>query len=273
MYVLGVDCGATNLRVGIVEEKGNVIAFEKGPSPLKNQPEKFAQKIKETTDSLLKGAGLLERDISGIGLGVPGPIDFARGEILRSSNLGNEQPIGFKHQFELLFDSKIYFDRDTNMALRGEAWLGAAADSLDVVMLSLGTGVGGAVLMNGQLQRGSEGAAGEIGHMFIEVKDCDSVPRCGLGHRGCLESFIQSAHDLPEVSQYLGIALANIVDILNPEKIVIGGGMILQGDFLPEAVKIMKEKGVKPPVDEVIVQYTKLGDLSGVIGAAKMALG
>ncbi len=273
MYVLGVDCGATNMRVGIVDEQGNVLAFEKVPSPLKSEPEKFAHKIKEITQTLLKGTELLERDIDRIGLGVPGPIDFEKGEILRSSNLGNQQPINFKHQLELLFDSKIYFDRDTNVALRGEAWLGAAADSLNVVMLTLGTGVGGAIIINGQLQQGSEGMAGEIGHMFIEVENCDFVPKCGLGHKGCLESFIKSAQNLSEISRYLGIALVNIVDILNPEKIIVGGGMIMEGDFLPGAVKVMKEKGIQPSADQVIVQYTKLGDLSGVIGAAKMALG
>src|SRR5205823_4423268 len=134
------------------------------------------------------------------------------------------------------------------IALIGEIWKGAAVDSKNVVMLTLGTGVGGAIMTDGKIQHGSTGMAGEIGHILLQVNDAENSPVCGLGHHGCLEGLIKSAKDLHTLSLYLGIGLANIVDMLNPQKIIIGGGMIMQGDFLPEAINIMKEKGVKPAV-------------------------
>lgn len=273
MYYLGIDSGATNLRVGIVDNAGSVAAFEKTHTPLRNDPDSFGQKVRHITDNLLKGTNLVESQIEGIGVGVPGPIDFEKGEILLSSNLANQKPIQLKHQLEALFNSKVYIDQDTSTALRGENWVGAGADSQDVVMLTLGTGVGAAVLLNGQIQ---DGVASEFGHSYIEMAEAKyqtgGLPVCGLGHKGCFESYIKSAKDIKELGVYLGFGLANLVDIFKPQKIIIGGGMVKQGDFLPEAIKVMGERGVKPAVDQVIVQYTQLGDLSGVIGAAKLAM-
>lgn len=271
MYVIGIDCGATHLRIGIVDQDGKIIGFEKSHSPLRNEPDQFGAKIKELSKKLFEETHFVESEIEAIGVGVPGPIDFDRGLILTSSNLKNSEPIDFKHQIEALNSNKVYIDRDTDIALKGEVWKGAAIDSKNVVMLTLGTGVGGAIMIDGKLQKGSSGMGGEIGHIILQVNDAPDLPVCGLGHHGCLEGFIKSAEDIHQVGLYLGIGLANIVDMLNPQKIIIGGGMIMQGDFLPEAIQTMKEKGVKPAVDEVIVEYSKLGDLAGVVGAAKLA--
>src|SRR5216684_606001 len=118
MYYLGIDSGATNLRVGIVDEKGSVIAFEKTHTPLRTDPDNFGKQVKHITENLLKGANLTESVIEGIGIGVPGPLDLEKGEILVSSNLDNQQPIKLRHQIEPLFNSKIYIDKDANVALR-----------------------------------------------------------------------------------------------------------------------------------------------------------
>src|SRR5581483_4608819 len=104
MYYLGIDSGATNLRVGIVDEKGSVIGFEKTHTPLRNDSENFASAVKHITENLLKGANLVESQIEGIGIGTPGPIDFEKGEILPSANLNNHEPIKLKYQFEMLFN-------------------------------------------------------------------------------------------------------------------------------------------------------------------------
>lgn len=269
---LGIDCGASNLRLGIVDEKGNLQTSKKLPSPLRHEPEKFAQIVKDQ----VRGQAF-----DGIGIGVPGPLDFKKGLILPSSNLGNITPILIKHQFERLFDGKIYLDRDSNLALLGEAWVGAAKGLKNVVMLTLGTGVGGAIMIDGSLERGGEGQAGEIGHTYIEISNVkyqmSNMPTCGLGHEGCLEAMINSAKDLDELATYLGYGLANIVDVLSPEKIIIGGGKVLglsadwRRNFLRNAVKVMKQKGMKPAVDNVKVSYAKLGEWSGVYGAVKYA--
>lgn len=272
---LGIDCGATNLRIGVFDEQGNLLNKWKIPSPLKSQPEKLADIVKEQIGDI---------QVQSIGIGVPGPLDLENGSILQSPNLGNQQPIKITSQFDSVFSEqssralrhiKIYLDRDTNVALLGEAWKGGAVGLKDVVMLTLGSGVGGAIMINGEIEHGESGKAGELGHMIIGGNGI-----CGLGHKGCLEGMINSTQDLDEMGTYLGLGLANIVDIFNPEKIIIGGGKInyglpagRQGDFLTKAVEIMKEKGMKPAVDEVLVEYAKLKDDSGLFGAAKLVIG
>lgn len=288
---LGIDCGATNLRFGILSEEGELISSKKLPSPLKYNPEKLPDIVKAQLGGFLG-------QIEAIGLGVPGPLDLTKGLILPSSNIGNLVSIPIVKKFELVFNLKIYLGRDTNLALLGEAWKGAVVGCKDVVMLTLGSGVGGAMMVEGKLEEGASGKAGEIGHMFLQIP-CEtsartdssslvsgalageshslqflptssSLPRCGLGHQGCFEALINSAKDLDELGTYLGYGLANIADIFNPQKIIIGGGKVKAGDFLPKAIEIMKEVGVKPNVDEVVVEYAKLGEWSGIYGAARL---
>lgn len=307
MYYLGIDCGGTNLRVGLVTDEGDLTQKWKIPSPLKTNPQSLAEVVR----------GLVsEETFEAIGIGVPGPLDLEKGLILPSSNLGNKEPINLQSQFDSM-SKKTYLDRDTVVALMGEAWKGAAVGVKNVVMLTLGTGVGGAIMVNGEIDRGESGKAGEIGHMILGLSgsfgrkaplgtpDSESLsnsqdlamdssrdkpparetssialtdsnfaglPRCGLGHEGCLEAWVNSAKSIDELGEYLGIGLANIVDIFNPEKIIIGGGKLALGDFLPKAVEVMKEKGMKPATGEVVVEYAKLGEWSGVVGAAKLAM-
>lgn len=275
MNYLGIDCGGTNLRVGLVTETGKLVQKWKVPSPLKSNPQSFAEIVK----GLLEDE-ILEDNIDGIGIGVPGPLDLKQGLILVSANLGNKTPIKVMAQFESVFNTKVYLDRDTIVALLGEQWVGAAKDCQNVVMLTLGTGVGGAMMVSGEIERGIGGKAGEIGHMIIQIQNSkfksQNLPKCGLGHEGCLEALINSTDDIDEIATYLGIGLANIVDIFNPEKIIIGGGKVIFSSenhhFLPKAIEIMREKGIKPAVDEVIVEYAKLGEWSGVYGAAKLCV-
>lgn len=255
---LGIDCGATNLRIGVFDEQGNLLNKWKIPSPLKNEPEKLAEIVKKEVVNI---------EVRGIGVGVPGPLDLTSGSILHSPNLNNLEPIDIMNQFESVFNIKIYLDRDTNVALLGEAWKGGAQGLKDVVMLTLGSGVGGAIMINGEIEHGESGKAGELGHMIIGGNGV-----CGLGHKGCLEGMINSTQNLDEIGTYLGLGLANIVDIFNPEKIIIGGGKVNLGDFLIKAIEIMKEKGMKPAVDEVLVEYAKLKDDSGLFGSAKLAI-
>lgn len=264
MKYLGIDCGGTNLRAGIVDSDGNLTQKWKVLSPLKTNPQSFAEIVKGLV-------GDCEEEVTSeaVGLGVPGPLDIEKGLILPSSNLGNKEPLEVVDQLEALLHTTIHLDRDTNVALLGESWKGGAVGLQNVVMLTIGTGVGGAIMIDGKIERGEDGKAGEIGHMIIES---DSNKECGLGHKGCLEAMINGTKALDELAMYLGLSLANIVDIFNPEKILIGGGKIMMGDFLPKAIEVMKEKGMKPAVDEVSIEYAKLGEWSGVIGAAKLAM-
>ncbi len=289
---LGIDCGATNLRVGIVDQDGKLFDHFVITSPLKHEPDKLAEIVKEK----LGRWGEPDR-LDGIGVGVPGPLDLKRGLILPSSNLGNTVAVPIMTIFDRVFNIRISLDRDTIVALMGEVWQGAAVGLKEVVMLTLGSGVGGAVLINGEVDRGADGHAGEIGHMYLQltmdnvkltmenvkkfsiVNSQLSIPKCGFGHQGCLEAWINSAKDLDQLGTYLGYGLANMVDIFNPELILISGGKVTHlhrpegpRDLLTKAIKVMKEKGMKPAVDEVRVEYAKLGEMAGVLGAAKLAM-
>lgn len=267
---LGIDCGATHLRIGLVDETANLLDSQVTNSPLKNNPQDFGLEVKKIINQ--KGW----KDFESCGVGTPGPIDIKLGTILPSANLKNDQPIEIVKQLKTVLDINTYFDRDTNLALLGESWIGAAKDFKDVVMLTLGSGVGGAIMIDGKIDRGQTGKAGEIGHMYIEIQNStrqpadktQNLPRCGLGHEGCLEAMVNGANDLDEMATYLGYGLANIVDILSPELIIIGGGKLKMGDFLPKAIEVMQERSIKPSVDAVFVRYAKLDDMSGVYGAA-----
>lgn len=267
---LGVDCGGTSLRIGIIDAQGKLLSSKKIPSPLKTEPETLARKVK------LQLGNLDINKFKGIGVGVPGPLDLKSGLILKSSNLGNVAPIPVLKQFVTVFNSKIYLDRDTNVALLGEVWQGIGRGLRDVIMLTLGTGVGGAIMVEGEIERGVGGKAGEIGHMYLSVGDgrwkMEDLPVCGLGHKGCFEALINSAQSLDEMADYLGYGLANIADVFNPQLIIIGGGKVMIGDFLPKAKKVMRRVGIREVVDETRVEYAKLGEWSGVYGAARLAM-
>src|SRR3989344_9249437 len=257
---LGIDCGATNLRMGLVDENGDLTDSKKIPSPLKSNPQSLSDIVKSE---------LGEKDFTAIGIGVPGPLDLEAGLILPSANLGNKESLSIRTQLEETFNKKVSLDRDAIVALIGEAWKGAAVGCKNVVLLTLGAGVGGAVRIDVVIDRGENGKAGEIGHMII---DSESEKQCGLGHRGCLEAMINSSDELDDISEFLGIGLANIASIFNPEKIIIGGGKVAIGDFLPKALEIMGQNGIKSAVDEIVVEYAKLDEWSGVYGAAKLVI-
>jgi glucokinase len=272
---IGIDCGATNMRVGVFNEAGNLKFCSKTKSSLKRDSSQFAKEVKDLVTQIVPAG--FDFSLSGVGVGTPGPLDLEKGLILPSANLHNSEPIDLKGQFDSAFNVPIHLDRDTNAALLGEVWQGAAVGLTDVVMLTLGSGVGGAVMVNGEIERGAHGQAGEIGHMFIQISENQSIGgseilRCGLGHEGCFEALINSTQDLEEFATYLGYGLANIVDIFNPQKIIIGGGKLHLGDFLPKAIEVMKSQALKGPVDEVEVVYAKLKELSGMYGAAFLAI-
>jgi len=273
---LGIDCGATSLRIGFVQEDGLLLAHSRLESPLKFQPERLAEIVQKEVSLKASQFNIDVSRIEGIGIGLPGPLDLKKGLILPSSNLANIAPINIKQQFENIFNPTTVIDRDTIVALLGEAWQGGAHGLREVVMLTLGTGVGGAFMVKGEIDKGMDDKAGEIGHMFIEGQPEGIIRKgavkCGLGHLGCLEALINSTEDLELLGRYLGFGLANIVDIFNPEKIIIGGGKINLGDFIATAVETMKKNGMRPAVDEVRVEYAKLKDMSGIFGAARLAM-
>ena len=265
MVYLGIDCGGTNLRVGIVDENGNLKSRWKVASPLNSKPQSLAEIVKE----LVK-----DEQIDAIGIGLPGLLDLRIGALVGASNVNNHAPIDISGQFDRVFNKqsfssskKIHLENDVSVALLGEVWKGGAVGLERAAMLTAGTGVGSAFFLNGQIYN-ENGQHIELGHFII---DPNSKATCGAGHHGCLEALINYSKNLDELSKWFGIGLTKMVDLFHPEKILVWGGKMAMGDFLPKAVEVMKKSGMKPAVDEVGVEYAKLGEWSGVYGAAKLA--
>jgi len=141
-----------------------------------------------------------------------------------------------------------------------------------VIILTLGTGVGGAVMVNGKLVHGQAYRAGEIGHIYLADPANHDLPKCGLGHHGCLEAFIKSP-DLDQAIYYLGIGVANLIDIFNPHLVVLSGGMMIQlGPRVHEVQEIAEQYAMAALSENVQVVPAALGDHAGVIGAAMLAM-
>lgn len=235
MKVLGFDLGASNLRYGL---------FEDG---------KLKKRCKiPTIDPLEQIKKIIQKEncpqIKAIGLGVPGPLDFKNGRILNPPNLPSLHYCPFKKILEKNFNKSIFLDNDANCALLGEKWKGSAKKLVNAVMLTLGTGIGSGILIEGKIYRGTTGAGAEIGHILIEG---------GLD----LEKLIQT--DSKNQVKYLKIAIYNIQKIFEPEAVILGGGWAKK--VINLLSKYSREIGVS-------LKIAKLGEWAGLYGAIKGAL-
>jgi len=275
---IGIDIGATNTRIGLVSFDGRLIkstkVFSKAPNDLVRQLKSF-----------------IDRRVEGIGIGAPGPLDLGEGRILNTPNLISWRQTPIVRILKENFQTKVYLERDTNIALLGEAWKGAAQDKRNVVMLTLGTGVGGALMINGHIYHGTHGVGAELGHMKIS----DKGPTCGCGNVGDLEAFlgargVREQFDItqPELidkvltgdkkaikiaeklGKILGVGIGNLINIFDPERVIIGGGVSKIGDVLldPASISARKVALVLPLRAQILTG--QLGDDSGIYGGARL---
>jgi glucokinase len=313
-YVLGVDIGGTNLVVGAVTEDGAVVrglvseptGAPDGPDAVIDRIVRMARGVIATTRHEDPAA-----NIRGVGIGSPGPLDRRNGVVIFTPNLRwKNMPVRDRIGGALELPAEL--DNDANCALLGEHWVGAAKGARDAVCFTLGTGVGGGIVVDGKLVHGASDAAGEIGHITIEVNG----RRCGCGNDGCLEAYASGpaiarramealeagavsgilalaggdparitaqtvfeaaaggdplADELVrDTARYLGVGVANMLNIMNPEVVVICGGVTSAGDhlFVPLRREVMR-RAFKPAVDVCRIVPGSLGVRAGVIGAAK----
>lgn len=275
---VGIDIGATNTKIGLVLYDGRLL---KSTRVLSRTPRDLVRQLKS----------FIDRRIEGIGIGAPGPLDLREGRILNTPNLISWRQTPIVRIFKEHFQTKVFLERDTNVALLGEAWKGVAYGKRDVVMLTLGTGVGGAIMVAGHLYHGAHGIGAELGHLKI----ADKGPKCGCGNIGDLEAFlgakgireqfkitqqelidkvlsgnkkaIQIAKKLGEI---LGIGIGNLVNIFDPELVIIGGGIATIGDYLLDSARVSVRKvALVLPLRAQIVIW-QLQDVAGVLGGAKL---
>lgn len=313
--LLGIDLGGTTVKFGILTLEGQVQEKWAIETNILEDGKHIVPDIVESLKHRLALYGLTKDDFVGIGMGSPGAVDREKKTVTGAFNLNwaDTQEVGSVIKKEVGIPFAI--DNDANVAALGERWVGAGANNPDVVFVTLGTGVGGGVIADGNLIHGVAGAGGEIGHIIVEPEDGFE---CTCGNQGCLEtvasatgvvrvarhlaeeyegdSLIKAAIDngetvsskdifqaaaqgdkfadsvVEKVSYYLGLATANISNILNPDSVVIGGGVSAAGEFLRSRVEGYFTKYAFPQVRRSTkVKIAELGNDAGIIGAASLA--
>ena len=257
---LGVDLGETAARFGLLDLAGRLVATE--TLPFRRRPQEGAVDTGIVSDgitALLAETGLSDR-IAGIGVAVPGLVDREAGAVRYAANLG-WQDVALAGQLALEFEQPVLVDRNTNAALLAEEWWGTAAEEDPAIFVTLGSGIGAAIRVDGDFVRGASGAPGEFGHIPIVTDG----PECRCGQRGCLEALASSAavqrsyqrlanaapdggisavvqaaregdphalHVLDEAARHLGIGIATIVNLFNPSVVILGGELMEAADLI-----------------------------------------
>ena len=294
-YIIGIDLGGTNLKSALLDFKYKILRKEVFNTQDFIKKERLIQAIVDSIHRILKYKNLNKRQVLGIGLGLPGPIDVKRGLVHFFPNIAGWKEVNLKNILEKRLGLPVSLDNDANLMSLAEFRMGAAKGLRNVVCLTLGTGVGGGIIIEGRLYRGSTYSAGEIGHLPIN----EEGPQCNCRGIACLETYIgnnriiaQAKKIFPQkisleklsqlakqkdgkalkiwsdVGGHLGVALVGVVNLLNPDAIVIGGGVANAGKVLFDRVKEMISRQAMPvQARQVKVFKAKLGNDAGLIGA------
>ncbi len=311
-YIFGVDVGGTSIKLGLFSGEGKLL--EKWSIPT-NTADNGASILPDIASSVLSKAeekGIKDEEVLGVGLGLPGPVD-EKGIIRRAVNLHWQDTFNVVEALEKCLSGrmKVKAGNDANVAALGEAWAGAGKGCKDLLMITLGTGIGGGVIINGKIVTGSKGAAGEIGHIYVGE---DTEEPCNCGNRGCLEQFASATgmvrllneelknnpkeetilRDKPlntkelwgavkkgdplairvaeKFGAYLGNALAVVAGVLNPEMIIIGGGVSMSGGVIMPYITDNFKKHVFHASQETVFSLATLGNDGGIYGAAALII-
>jgi len=286
--VIGVDLGGTSIKLGCFEQDGTCTAERSIPTPQPSTPEAVIAAIATAINQIDP-----DGRCGAIGIGAPGPVDRTERISLVAINLAGWDNVPLAAAIEAQCQRPVVLGNDANCAGLGEAWLGAARRWRNSIVLTLGTGVGGAIVLDGQLFTGHRGAAGELGLISIHADG----PMCNSGNQGSIEQFcsVQAIRrdfgcEPLELSQraemgdaeaiaywqrygrYLGVGLANLVYVLTPEAIVLGGGISAGFDlFLPSVLEEIEVRVLPTSREGLVIRVAELGNRAGAIGAARLA--
>lgn len=308
-YSFGVDVGGTTIKMGLFDTEGNVLDKWEIKTRTENGGVNVLPDVADAVKGKMQEKSIAQEDVVGVGIGVPGPVD-AKGVVYKCVNLG-WGVLNINEELSRLLDGMpVKGGNDANVAALGEMWKGGGQGFESIVVVTLGTGVGGGIIMDGEILTGARGAAGEIGHIHVNDEETEV---CGCGNKGCLEQYTSatgivrlanrklagntkptclkmgevSAKDVwdavkagdevaleiaEEFGEYLGKGLASIACVVNPEAFVIGGGVSKAGEVLLGYIR----KNYTPYVFHASrdVQFTlaTLGNDAGIYGAAKLVL-
>ncbi|MBQ7464688.1 MAG: ROK family glucokinase [Lachnospiraceae bacterium] len=309
-YAFGIDVGGTSVKLGLLSVQGEILDKWEIPTRTEDGGKNILSDIAASVKEKIAEKGLETSDIAGAGIGLPGPVDD-NGVINKAVNLHWDRVFNVSEELSsLLSGMKVKAGNDANVAALGEVWQGAGKGYREMVMVTLGTGVGGGLIHDGKIIAGSTGAGGEIGHIAIKT---DETVACNCGNKGCLEQYASatgivrllreeleasdedsimrhteiSAKEMWEAvkkgdalatrvaerfGEYLGTGLSIIAGVLNPEVFVLGGGVSRSGDVILPFIEKNFRKHVFHACSGAKIVRATLGNDAGLVGAAKMVI-
>ena len=312
MVYIGIDVGGTGVQVGVVNEQGEIIAKDSFPTGVGRPYQEMIRDMADCTRSAVAKAGLTIDDVKAVGVGIPGIGDNKTGHVIFCTNLGwHDVPL--RAEYQQYIDKPVYIDNDATVAGLAESVAGVSANTDSSVFLTLGTGVGGGIVIHGKVWSGFHGVGSEIGHMILKV----GGEPCTCGNHGCVERYcsataiIRMAKEavaqhpesailtavngdanainakvvfdaakagdevalvvFREYVSYLSQAISSIMQFLDPEVVVLGGGVSKAGAFLLDAVRAEVPKYLLfKTMPHARIELAKLGPDAGIIGAAML---
>jgi len=308
-YVLAADVGGTNVRVALVGTDGQILSRKESNTPRHGPASEIADLISTLGKDVLE-EGSQRKSAGKFGIALPAIIDYSSGAVVESPNLPHLNGFKVAPYISDRIGLEVKLENDATAATIGEHWLGAGRGAANVIGVTLGTGVGGGLIINGQVLRGPDGTAGELGHVCVEPEG----PLCGCGSLGGVEQFAsataivrltrerlckENSSPLDKSDEftsedvfkaaisgdalsievfriagyYLGIALAGLVNVLNPEIIFVAGGVARSWDlFIGATREEVEKRAFQRPAERVNIVRGQLGDDAGILGAAKTVI-
>lgn len=310
-YIYGVDLGGTTAKMGLFDAEGTMLEKWEVPTRKEDEGSHILPDLAASIEQKNQEKGIAVSDIIGIGMGVPGPVT-EDGRVLKCANLGWGIFSVADELRTLTGVENIKVGNDANVAALGEQWRGGGRGFDSIVMITLGTGVGGGIIMNGKIVTGSNGAAGEIGHLTVNPHETRT---CGCGKKGCLEQYSSAtgitrmsaeklaesdrpselrqydhpitglelfkayknedelAKEIVEVfSDYLGMGLSHVAAVVDPQAFVVGGGVSKNGTIVTDVIKEKYERNVMFALKGKEFRLAELGNDAGMYGAVRMVL-
>jgi glucokinase len=316
-YLLGIDLGGTNVNVGVIDDGGKVITKHTLPLGKPRTRQEVLDRLYGAAEETLKRAGMGPERLRAIGIATPGTLDIARGVVVSATNLPEWQDVPLRDLIQKRFPSQLgtVLENDANAAAWGEYWAGVGKEVSSMVMLTLGTGIGGGIVIDGKVWHGFKDAAAELGHVTVDCRG----RQCACGNIGCLEAYASAdstvrrfleavksgstsnlerlvrehpeqvtsrliyeealkgdslcRKTMEETGFYLGVGIVSILHFLNPEMVVLTGGLTGAGTMLMEPLmRVVEERAFGRSREDVKIVFARLGVDAGFIGAAGCAL-
>jgi glucokinase len=314
-YLIGVDIGGTNIKLALCDKRARLRGKRTFSTASFRGKSSLIDGIVSRIEGLISSQGLKKRDVIGVGIGAPGAVDIRTGMVHYLTNIPDWREVPLGNILRKRLGIPVFVDNDVNVMALGEVYFGAGRRAVNMLCITLGTGVGGGLILDGKIYRGSSYAAGEFGHVPINIDG----PKCKCGSWACVEAYAGNSYivkgviadirkgaktlitklvkgDLSkitpeiiseadrrgdrfakkvwmEVGEKIGLGLVGVVNLLNVEKIVIGGGVAEAGKILFDSIKrTIHTRAMKLPAKTVKVVKAKLGLDAGLIGAATLVL-